>query len=644
MKRWPGVLLAGLFVSATLFTAPAASAHGGIPVGVRPKTATRVLAAPKTGSGVFNPFTGSTDPAATGRTSALGVGATSLNRGGAASGNAGYGADQSATSALEGWEPWWQQNKDRFLDLRGRLLVSHSASGSPGLLTGRGRKSSWRSSRRADSHMVESLIVPTLLDVITRSDDRDVLDSAVLALARCAPRHLAGEVLDAAIPLLAHSELTVQSSAALSLGVLGSPDAAKLLLSLARDDSTGRSAVGGGPVPRQVRAHAAFALGLVADPRSVYQLLDLITGLPNSERDVRASALAGLGMLPEDHSQLDVIETVLIEMLSDPRLDPMVASFVPTTLAKLGRRGALPALLRSFDDRDTPPEVRRSIALAFGRLGILQDVLPVKALVDELSRGRDRLTRHFSLMSLAQMGSRGSWSDLHSDLARLLSDELAGDGKSMEHRSWAALATALLGKEHPHAQPLLLDRLRVAYANERAPSYKGAFAMALGLLKDTRSAEAIHADFRDLKDSSFRSHAAVALGFLDAIETADELRKLCLDRSTPDSLRLASATALGLLGDSTAVPILVSGLKDSSSLSVQSALANAVGLIGDRSAVEPLLELASDDRQPPLSRAFACVAIGLLAERTSLPFNEPLKADGNYLVSVDSIQELLAIL
>lgn len=644
MKRCPGVLLAGFFVSATFFTAPALSAHGGIPVGARPKTATRALATPKTGSGSFNPFTGSTDPAASGRTNALGIGSAASSRSGAFSGDAGSGADQSATSALEGWEPWWQQNKDRFLDLRGRLLVNNSVSGSPGLLTGRGRKSSWRRSRRADAEMVESLIVPALLDVIAQSDDRDILDSAALALARCAPAHQAGDVLDATIPLLAHSELTVQSSAALSLGVLGSAEAAKLLLSLARDDSTGRSAVGGGAVPRQVRAHAAFALGLVADPRSVYLLLDLITRLPNNERDVRASALAGLAMLPENHSQLDVIQTVLIEMLSDRRLDPMVASFVPTTLAKLGRRDALPALLRSFDDRDTPLEVRRSIALAIGRMGTLQDAMPVKALVDEVSRGRDRLTRHFSLMSLAQMGSRDSWSELHSDLARLLSDELAGDGKSMEHRSWAALAAALLGRNHPDAQPLLLDRLRVAYANERAPSYKGAFAMALGLLKDTRSAEAIHEDFRDIKDSSFRSHAAVALGFLDAIDTTDELRKLCLDRSTPDTLRLASATALGLLGDSTAVPILVSALKDTSSLSVQSALAKAVGLIGDRSAVEPLLELAGNDKQPALSRAFACVAIGLLAERTSLPFNEPLKADGNYLVSVDSIQELLVIL
>jgi len=326
------------------------------------------------------------------------------------------------------------------------------------------------------------------------------------------------------------------------------------------------------------------------------------------------------------------------------RLDPILASFVPTTLAKLGRRDSLPALRRSFDDRDTPLEVRRSIALALGRMGTLRDALTVKALVDEVSRGRDRLTRHFSLMSLAQLGSRGAWSDLHNDLARLLSDELAGDGKSMEHRSWAALAAALLGRSHPEAQPLLLDRLRVAYANERAPSYKGAFAMALGLLKDTRSTEAIHEDFRDIKDPSFRSHAAVALGFLDAIDTADELRKLCLDRATPDTLRLASATALSLLGDSTAVPVLVSALKDTGSLSVQSALAKAVGLIGDRSAVEPLLELASDNKQPALSRAFACVAIGLLAERTSLPFNEPLKANGNYLVSVDSIQELLVIL
>ncbi len=596
------------------------------------------------GAQTGRPSARSKAPAAT--PTAAGVMTRSASRGvtGRGASSATTGPESAAGPALDGWEPWWDQNKDRFLDLRGRLLSTHSVSGSSGLLTGRGRKSHWRTSRRAGPEMVDRVIVPSLLGIIEANSDRDILDSAVLALARSAPEHRAGEVLDAIIPLLAHRELSVQSSAALSLGVLQSKEATSLLLSLAADDSTGRKSIGGGPVPRQVRAHAAFALGLVADPRSVHRLLQLITRLPDSERDVKASAVAGLGMLPTDHSQLDVVQTVLVELLGEKRLDPMVASYIPTTLAKLQLRTAIPALLRRFDDPDTDRMVRHSIVLALGRTATMKDFLAVKALVDEVTRGRDRLTRHFALMSLAQMGTTGVWSDDHAELAQLFGREVSGQGKSQEHRSWAALAAALLGRAHPQAQPMLLERLRDAYENENAPSYKGAFALALGLLRDTRSTDLIHADFRDVSDTSFRSHAATALGFLDAIGSSDELRQLCLGRATPDDLRLASATALGLLGDREAVPVLVEALRDTGSLSVRSALAKAVGLIGDRSAVEPLLAVASDTDVAPLSRAFACVAVGLLAERSSLPFNEPLKADGNYVVPVDSIQELLAIL
>ncbi|MFT7462753.1 MAG: HEAT repeat protein [Pseudohongiellaceae bacterium] len=560
------------------------------------------------------------------------------------SGVASASTQQAAVPTLEGWEPWWNQNKDRFLKLRDQLGRSQNVSGSPGLLTGRGRKLAWRNSRRVDPDMVEELIMPVLLSVLANSDHSEILDSTVLALARSAPAHRAADVLAATIPLLSHEALSVQTSAALSLGVLGSRQASTLLLSLARDDSTGRMAIGGGPVPRQIRAHSAFALGLVADSRSIYSMLQLITRLPASERDIKASALAGLGMLPADHTQLDVIETVLVDLLGDQRLAPFVASYIPTTLAKLGRRTALPALLSALNNRDSSHPLRQSVVLAAGRLATLQDTTIYDTLVAEVSEGKDRLTRHFAIISLAQMGANTPWGETHADLSRLLGRELQGAGKSQEHRSWAALAVALVGRAHPDAQPLILDRLREAYLSERAPSYKGAYALALGLLGDSHSAEAIHDDFIDVADQGFQGHAALALGFLQYIDCSDRLRDHCLNNSSSDALRIASASSLGLLGDTSSVPTLVDALKDTGSLSTRAALAKAVGLIGDRSAVEPLLELVSNPEQPPLSRAFAAVAVGLLAERTSLPFNEPLKADGNYIVPVDSVQELLAIL
>lgn len=631
-----------LTLALTVLPAPALLAlpHGGNPP---PEPAL-----PPVGGPVGRPGQNGVVPTTAAPSGVAGVGTSA--RSGAARGGSGrtgattYSSQRSSAQTLSSWEPWWDQNKDRFLNLREQLARGHSASGSPGLLTGRGRKASWRNSQRVDPDLIEGQVIPVLLEVLVSSDHREMLDSAVLALARIAPDHRAPDIFAATLPLLAHSELSVQTSAALSLGVLGSPASSALLLAVARDDSSGREAVGGGPVPRQVRAHAAFALGLVADARSVYSMLQLITRLPDAERDIKASALAGLGMLPSHHSQLDVIETVLTEMLTDPRLDPMVASYVPTTLAKLGRTTALPALLRSFNDKDASHPLRQSVALALGRLGTLQDQVIAQALFDEVSEGKDRMTRQFSLISLAQMGGRGEWTDEHLLLIQVIGRELRGTGQSQEHRSWAAMAAAVLGRAQADAQPLLLERLRASYLSESDPSFKGAFAMALGLLGDSQSAEAIHRDFREVADQGFQGHAAVALGFLQYIDCSETLRALCLDSSSSEALRVSSATSLGLLGDTTAVPVLVDALRDTGSLSTRAALAKAVGLIGDRSAVEPLLQLINDADQSPQSRAFACVALGLLAERRSLPFNEPLKADGNYRVPVDSIQELLTIL
>lgn len=622
--------------------APTVSAlpHGGFPP--------PPPALPPVGGPVGRPGQNGVVPTTAAPSGVAGVG-TSARSGSARGGSGRAGAktssgQSSSAQTQSSWESWWDQNKDRFLNLREQLARGHSASGSSGLLTGRGRKATWRNSRRVGPDLVEGQVLPVLLEVLASSSDREMLDSAVLALARSAPAHRAPDILAATLPLLAHSELSVQTSATLSLGVLGSRSSAALLLAVARDDSTGREAVGGGPVPRQVRAHAAFALGLVADARSVYSMLQLITRLPDSERDIKASALAGLGMLPSHHSQLDVIETVLTEMLGDRRLDPMVASYIPTTLAKLERTTALPSLLRSFKDRDSSHPLRQSVALALGRLCTLQDEVIAQALFDEVSDGKDRMTRQFAIISLAQMGGRGSWTDEHLSLIQVIGRELRGAGQSQEHRSWAAMAAAVLGRGQPDAQPLLLDRLRAGYLSERDPSFKGAFALALGLLGDSQSAEAIQRDFREVADQGFQAHAAVALGFLQSIDCSDTLRSHCLDSSSSEALRVSSAIGLGLLGDTTAVPVLVDALRDTGSLSTRAALAKAVGLIGDRSAVEPLLELVNDADQPPQSRAFACVALGLLAGRRSLPFNERLKADGNYQVPVDSIQELLTIL
>jgi len=549
-----------------------------------------------------------------------------------------------------GWEFWWESNRDAYLDLKARLAYRSQVSGSPGQLTGRGPKSRHGSGVRPSVQWVESVLLPRLLAVASSADDRDVLDSTILALARSAPEGARAEVVQALTGLLAHRELSVQAAAALGLGVLRDSEAVPLLQHLLQDDSAGRQAVGGGAVPTLVRAHAALALGLIADAPAVRALLAVSVEFPDSERDIKCCSLAALGLIPRGAALAATAQQVLLERLVDEHLDDVVRSYVPTTLGKLGDEFAAAPMLAVFVARDTPNPVRQSLAIGLGQLAGPDDEAVLKALDDYVAEGRDQQTRHFALVALGQIAARpsanagGAGDEARARVVRRLLLELRGQGASREHRSWVAMAAALLGRAQPDLVPELLTALREAHRREHDPSFRGAFALALALLNDRASAPAIAADLTEAGQDDLRGHAAEALGLLRYTQVTPVLRSLCLDPGVSETLRLKAGTGLGLLGDVDAVPLIVDALKSAKSLESLASQARAIGLIGDQAAGAALLEMAGDADAAALPRAFSLVALGLLGERDRLPFNAALKADNNYYAQVPAIAEALRIL
>jgi HEAT repeat protein len=98
------------------------------------------------------------------------------------------------------------------------------------------------------------------------------------------------------------------------------------------------------------------------------------------------------------------------------------------------------------------------------------------------------------------------------------------------------------------------------------------------------------------------------------------------------------------MGDPEAVDVLIQTLQSSQTLGVSSAVAKALGLIGDSSAIDPLKQIATDKSMGDITRAFACVALGMVCEKTSLPWNARISADNNYRARVPAIDEVLDIL
>ena len=64
--------------------------------------------------------------------------------------------------------------------------------------------------------------------------------------------------------------------------------------------------------------------------------MSTIHTLPDSERDVKSCVIAGLGLVPPGVPAAGVVESCLLGLLEDDELDPLVRSYVPTSLGKIG--------------------------------------------------------------------------------------------------------------------------------------------------------------------------------------------------------------------------------------------------------------------------------------------------------------------
>ncbi|RKY21316.1 MAG: hypothetical protein DRQ55_04855 [Planctomycetota bacterium] len=638
-----------------------ASAHGGIYV---------------VPGDAGSPSSAKDDPAAspTNPAGAAGVGP------GAASGSAGFGpstrssrggsgrlggrgsgrrgARTGASEAQAGWnswEFWWNANSAQYLSLRGRLEVSGASTGFIGLLTGKGLSLRGADGVRPDQRMVSELIAPALTS-LTAERAGDIADSAVLALARVSDPAQAPGALDALLPQLAHAELSVRSSAALALGVLGDVRAEAALVELARDSSHGRQLVGGGHVSSLVRCFSALSLGMLGGDEGIGCLVGLTSDLGPSERELSVAACMGLSQIPSEHPRAGMIMDAAKARLADRYTDPLLKAHLVTLLAKLGGQPRVPELVDLLEDRDTDPIVRQSVALALGRVAAVTQPRAVERLQQLIESERDALTRQLAILALGRMGGRdqqpAEHGEAHAAIEAMLTRELAGKGKQSAQRSWAGLAAALYARgggdaKHGAGTPRsdrLVARLAAAYERESDPAHRGAFAVALGLAGARSAGPQLAQDLRTQHDDGLRGHLAIALGLLGEREAEDDLMRLCSADRTAPTLRRKAATGLGLMGRRDAVPALVRVLTQAGTLGESAGAAAALGLMGDRDAVDPLVGRATDTSAGALSRGFAVAALGLLAERGRLPFHAALLADAHYLARTDALTELMDLL
>ena len=567
--------------------------------------------------------------------------------GGGVSGGGSVGPRVPATRGVSGarrrtaivgedrWEVWWANNRDPLLRVRehlspaGRRVVTGSADW---LLGTKPRVISPDAAGSQDLRVVPAdLVGRTILPVLRgalEDEDFDVRAAAVVALGKSRePSSL--PLLQAA---LSDKHPQVVESAALGLGLLGRREAIPVLCHLLDDDSEGRRAVRRpAGVPYRTRGFAALALGLVDDVSVIPALLDAADpSRGEAHRDIAVCAVEAIGLLG---SKASSAVATLEDHGRKPSVNEYVRSQAVLALGKIGVSSSVPLLRRCLRDRSLP--VRVSATIALGRIPIEPgDLAPTASHLRHVVRkGSDLLQRNLACISLGRIGG---------PLAiKTLKQVVAHESGSL--RAFGALGLALHARAKTDSSVVAM--LRSGMSKARENSLRSALTIALGIVSDGASGEAIEQMVFGRGDDSLRAYGAVALGMLQRRDAAPALRKLLEGdaKRDPDFVR-AIATSLGLLGDAEAVPILVRTLEEGTTEYVKSAAAVALGQIGDRRSVAPLARVALDTkRATDLTRAQAIVALGMIAESGSLPELSRLRADSNYRHAVEVIMEILTI-
>lgn len=560
------------------------------------------------------------------------------------------GKKNKPTEGFEQWQFWWENNKDPYLNLKASLAGGAVKSGSAGFLAGMGRREESETSNRPSASEAQQQIVPVLKSML-KEKDADIVDSAVLALGRIVKSESADTVLEDIKSVLGNSNPTAQQAAVLSLGVLGSTSAIPTLTDVLNDTPAGRQLMNEkGSIQDLPRSFAAIALGMIGDKSTIPTILDVIKKEKDSEIDLKGSAILALGLFKEGRQ--DIVKE-LSELLKNDTLDRNVRAQIPIALGRLESDAipTVPALRELILAKKTDNLLVQSCVIALGQLAAPEDKEVQKVLFDQIKDGSDEQSRHFSFIALAQIGDRAIKQSLEGNdemlkgLNKFLLKEVT-DPDTKTHQPWAGIALGLLGRAYPDSaeqRSLITSKVLDQFEKSSNPSYKSAFAISLGLLKANVAAETIFKEMSKTNDRNLKGYLAVSLGMMRHREAIETLRGLVLD-DADDKMRLQVATSLGLMGDSGAVATLLDSLKKASTLNVTSSLARALGLIGDRQAVQPLVSLVNDAKSPGLARAFGCVALGLLAEKTALYWNTPLSVNSNYRTVIPAQYEILDIL
>lgn len=567
------------------------------------------------------------------------------------------------------WTYWWEFNKDAFIGLREAIHAGTTTTGLDDFYVGQ-RKEPLDNRLVPTKDQIQNDILPALKRAIDSTNQRDIVSSCMIGMAKIGQDHPEFELVDVFSPRLARDNQEIRETAALAMGIAAvrSEKALDTLVSLALDAPEGRRLVGSS-VSVRTRSFALYGLGLYASEHAATEIkrraFDAMrTVLESTERlnrNIQVAAVQGIGMLafdPQNADSRDMLDDAIsvLERFYNKKAGvstQLIQAHCPTALTKLlGRnharteefRKSFAAEIKGAKKGRRSNDLARSCVLALGQLCApyddknSADAAYSKLLVETFKNHRDVQTRNFSLIALGQIGGSKNREYLLRTVRK---------GKKGSDRPWAAIGLGILCHDKHKADnqidpdEMIGETLLKELDDARAPTYVGALGVALGLTRYKEAAPLMEKRIRDdIAKEEQAGYLCLGLALMKerrSIETIRETMGLAKRRPT---LFAQAATALGVLGDKSAAEELHHRLHDEArNLSTLSAIASALGKIGDRRSVKPLKDALFDTERGELQRAFAAVALGGVADRALMPWHTKISKNINYRAAVATLTD-----
>ncbi|MHC4896997.1 MAG: HEAT repeat domain-containing protein [Planctomycetota bacterium] len=565
---------------------------------------------------------------------------------------------------LSRWQFWWELNRDPFLMLKDAIHTRGAISGGDEIFVGPTRRGDTLPALKPSDRQIQKTILPALKQALG-TGNRDITTACLMALAKIGRDHDSFRLRPVLKRFLDTHDQEVRETAALALGVSTQPAAALDLIHLVLDTGAGRALLGGRKVDHRTRSFAAYGLGLVAHAnatlhlkRSVFETMKAVLADRHIvDRNIRVAAIEALSLLNIDtQSAGGADQKLLLDSLAvlmdyyERKLGrgaELIQSHVPTAVAKLLGRGRTP-LHQQYKDRfaaDLAPrqkkshDIHRAAVLALGQLTTPHgdDAGYSRLLLDYYHRGRDAQARYFALIALAQIGGTDNRNALLKVLAR---------GQKNLEKPWAALALGILafearkqGEDRAAVETVgheLLQQFRKA----RSPYARGAMAVGLGLCGHRPAGRELREQFSSSKhQDEFAGYLCIGMSLIPYRRAQPDMLEVAKHSVRRPTLLTQVAVALGKMGHKGVTPALIHMLQDRRgvNLAKMSAISQALAYVGDRSTVTPLRDMLLDERLTPLTRAFAAVALGGIADKEKLPWNSKIGRNMNYRAAVETL-------